>query len=178
MKQDKFTTEPAAVQHADQQLRGSAIDWRVASPRTIRWAAGRSTEEALQLTEHREVPHLRKLACDGNGGSQWCPGAGWKHRSCLTEGCSGESKGRCPCHRVEERFQAAARWIPGRAVGGREKDGQNGPALASRTKPQWASSASKREKGVGLAVRAGAAGWRVEVGEPGGTRRRWEHQEA
>jgi hypothetical protein len=45
-------------------------------------------------------------------------------------------------------------------------------------KPQWASSASKREKGAGLAVHAGAAGWRVEVGEPGGTRRRWEHQAA
>jgi hypothetical protein len=36
----------------------------------------------------------------------------------------------------------------------------------------------EREKGVGLAVHADAAGWRVEVGEPGGTRRRWEHQAA
>jgi hypothetical protein len=71
MKRDKFTTEPAAVQHADQQLRGSSIDWRVASPRTIRWAIRRSIEEALQLTEHREVPHLCKLVGDGNGGSQW-----------------------------------------------------------------------------------------------------------
>jgi hypothetical protein len=36
----------------------------------------------------------------------------------------------------------------------------------------------EREKGASLAVRVDAAGWRVEVGEPGGTRRRWEHQAA